>query len=170
MAGLTRLINPPVTVPSWHPSSAVVGAAPWPPPGPRRSSAAQPCTAPPPRRHDAVASTPSLPHTTGSLCFHSSTPRESTESAPYPESRDQTAHLPASSLRSMSTPETRSPRRSVPPRTGGDTHRQTWSAWRLKVRVQLGVVAGMAGSHGPAVNSWVSTSRRSMPCLVAVDR
>ncbi|MEV7045046.1 hypothetical protein [Amycolatopsis sp. NPDC051061] len=38
------------------------------------------------------------------------------------------------------------------------------------VRVQLDVVVGATGSHGPVVNSWVSTSRRSMPCLVAVDR
>jgi len=35
---------------------------------------------------------------------------------------------------------------------------------------QLEVVTGLGGSHGPVVNSCWSTSSRSMPCLVAVDR
>jgi predicted transposase YbfD/YdcC len=38
----------------------------------------------------------------------------------------------------------------------------------LAVRIQL-EIAG-SGSHGPVVNSCLSTSRASMPCLVAVDR
>src|SRR5262249_35177745 len=37
------------------------------------------------------------------------------------------------------------------------------------VRVQLDV-AGSGGGPGPVVNSWTSTSSRSTPCLVAVDR
>jgi hypothetical protein len=41
---------------------------------------------------------------------------------------------------------------------------------RFVVRVQLEVVTGSGGSHGPVVNSCWSTSSRSMPCLVAVDR
>jgi hypothetical protein len=46
----------------------------------------------------------------------------------------------------------------------------TPAGYRTCVRVQLEPMTESGGSHGPVVNSCWSTSSRSMPCLVAVDR
>ena len=61
----------------------------------------------------------------------------------------------------------------------GDEYRtpteEEWDAFlahfeKRIVRVQPETGSESGGSHGPVVNSCWSTLRRSMPCLVAVDR